>query len=139
MATSIDANHDPKKSLGIRRAPAARPTFSGFRRHGRTDHDDAIIVQDADGWEVPLQSANLSATGMFVASQLLFDVGEEHTLIFRSPLRERWFRVRARIVRVDAPDDENQVDDKVPGMAYEFVNTDEETWSQLCAVVESHP
>lgn len=118
----------------IRRAPEARPTFNGFRRYGRADLGEQIIVQDDDGWELPLLAANLSPTGMFVESQFLFDVGDEHVLIFRSPMQERWYRVRARVVRVDEGDEEG-VDETCAGMAYEFVNTDEETWNSLCTLV----
>ena len=117
----------------IRRSPEPRPTFKGFRRFGRADLGDEIIVQDHEGWEVPLQGVNLSPTGMFVESRYLFDVGDEHVLIFRSPSRARWFRVQARVVRVDAGDEE--VDESSTGMAYEFMSTDENTWEQLCSLV----
>lgn len=119
----------------IRRSPRSQPTFNGFRRYGRAELGEQIIVQDDDGWELPLQAANLSPTGMFVESQLLFDVGDEHVLIFRSPMQERWFRVRARVVRVDEGDDEEALDEPSPGMAYEFLNTDEDTWESLCSLV----
>lgn len=120
----------------IRRAPTARPTFTGFRRHGRKDLESQIIAQDADGWELPLRCVNLSPTGMFVESQYLFDVGEEHVLIFRTPSDGRLYRVRARVVRVDVADLEDEaLDDGGAGMAYEFLNTDEHTWESLCALV----
>ena len=119
----------------IRRSPRSQPTFNGFRRYGRAELGEQIIVQDDDGWELPLQAANLSPTGMFVESQFLFDVGDEHVLIFRSPMQERWFRVRARVVRVDEGDDEEALDEPSPGMAYEFLNTDEDTWESLCSLV----
>lgn len=118
----------------IRRSPKPQPTFNGFRRYGRADLEDEIFVQDKDGWELPLHGVNLSPTGMFVESQYLFDVGDEHVLIFRSPRESRWFRVHARVVRVDAGDEE-AIDEQLPGMAYEFVNTDENTWEQLCSLV----
>lgn len=118
--------------MGIRRAPAAQPKFNGFRRYGRAELDEQIIIQDDDGWEVPLQALNLSPTGMFVESRYLFEVGEEHVLIFRSPT-DAWFRVRARVVRVD--EGAEAFDDDNTGMAYEFVDTDESTWAQLCSFV----
>lgn len=123
-------------SSTIRRSPKARPNFNGFRRYGRADLEAQIIVQDDDGWELPLQCVNLSPTGMFVESQYLFDIGQEHVLIFRSPDRDRLFRVRARVVRVDAGE-EDEIDELAAGMAYEFVNTDESTWEQLCALVSA--
>ncbi len=119
----------------IRRSPKPQPAFKGFRRYGRANLEDEIIVQDHEGWELPLQGVNLSPTGMFVESQYLFNVGDEHILIFRAPRAAQWFRVRARVVRVDVGEDD-ALDEQSPGMAYEFINTDETTWEQLCSVVE---
>lgn len=122
----------------IRRAPVAQPTFNGFRRYGRAELGSEIIIQDIEGWEVPLDCVNVSPTGMFVESQYLFDIGDEHVLIFCSPQRDELFRVRARVVRVEEGDSELRVEapeDQTPGMAYEFVNTDERTWERLCSIV----
>jgi len=125
----------------IRRAPAARPVFTGFRRYGRADLDAQIIVQDREGWEVPLDCVNLSPTGMFVQSQFLFDVGEEHVLIFRTPRDAQWVRIRAKVVRVEQGDDDGHdaQAESLPGMAYEFTDTDESTWQHLCEVVTPAP
>lgn len=125
------------EETSIRRAPSARPAFTGFRRYGRADVDAQIIVQDSDGWEVPLDCVNLSPTGMFVESQFLFDVGEEHVLIFRTPRDAHWVRVRARVVRVEEGEVEakNEAETCPPGMAYEFTETDESTWQHLCELV----
>lgn len=131
---------DQDNDSTIRRAPTPQPAFNGFRRYGRADLDAEIIAQDSDGWEVPLECVNLSPTGMFVESKYFFDLGDEHTLIFRSPMRDRMFRVRARVVRVE----EGEVDPRFepeedirPGMAYEFVSPDEETWERLCEIVSA--
>ncbi len=125
-------SQDDKKS-SIRRAPVAQPSFTGFRRYGRADVDAEIIVQDHDGWEIPLDCVNLSPTGMFVASQFLFDIGDEHTLIFRTPADAQWVRIQARVVRVEEGEVANE--ETPPGMAYEFTQTDEETWERLCEIV----
>lgn len=123
----------------IRRAPTARPAFTGFRRYGRADVETEIIIQDSEGWEIPLECVNLSPTGMFVHSQFLFDVGEEHVLIFREPRDQQWIRIAARVVRVEQGIDELADSDAVPGMAYEFTQTDEQTWERLCELVAHTP
>jgi hypothetical protein len=124
----------------IRRAPKAQPSFTGFRRYGRKAIEAQIIVQDSEGWEIPLDCVNISPTGMFIESPYLFDVGDEHVLIFRTPRDSRWVRVRARVVRVEEgqPDEEARPvrpEEQPAGMAYEFVTTDEDTWEHLCEFV----
>lgn len=122
----------------IRRTPKARPLFAGFRRHGRNDLRTEVVVQDQEGWELPLDSVNLSPTGMFVESKFLFEVGEKHVLIFRSPETGQWLRIEAKVVRVDSGEADERVsppEQVPPGMAYEFEATDEKTWSELCALV----
>lgn len=118
----------------IRRAPKAQPSFTGFRRYGRKLVEAEIIVQDSDGWEIPLDSVNISPTGMFVESKYLFNVGDEHVLIFRTEGDARWVRVRARVVRVQEGELDERVEpaeDQPAGMAYEFVTADENTWEHL--------
>ncbi len=119
----------------IRRRPAARQSFAGFRRYGRRDVRTDVVIQDADGWEIPLESVNVSPTGIFVESPLLFEVGDTHTLMFRTS-DGALVRVHGRVVRVDRGYDERGVAvDESPGMAYEFVETDDQTWNKLCAMV----
>lgn len=119
----------------IRRRPAARQNFAGFRRYGRRDVRTNVVIQDADGWEIPLESVNVSPTGIFIESPLLFEVGELHTLIF-STADGGLVRIAGRVVRVDRGGDERGIEvDETPGMAYEFVETDDTTWNRLCAMV----
>lgn len=119
----------------IRRRPAARQNFAGFRRYGRRDVQTDVVIQDADGWEIPLESVNVSPTGIFIESPLLFEVGDVHTLIFRTA-DGGLVRVDGRVVRVDRGSDDRGVEvDEKPGMAYEFVETDDTTWNSLCAMV----
>lgn len=122
----------------IRRSPKQRPVFAGFRRYSRQELRTDVVVQDDEGWELPLESINLSPTGMFVTSQYLFEVGDRHVLIFKSPETEAWLRIEAKVVRVENGDIDVRVEpaeSSFPGMAYEFEATDDRTWSELCALL----
>jgi len=126
----------PSRSSPVRRSPDQGSSFSGIRRYSRRSVDLEVHIQDAEGWEVPLRAVDISPVGLFVESNFLFDVGDEHTLIFESPDEELMFRIRGRVTRVatgEGPDGESG--DAVPGMAYEFVGTDAETWTRLCSLV----
>ncbi|TDP71932.1 PilZ domain-containing protein [Bradymonas sediminis] len=128
----------------IRRTPQAQPTFNGIRRYNRCQMTLDVVVQDQDGWEIPLESVDISPTGIFVRSNFLFEVGEVHTLIFEVQ-GKGLFRVQGRVARVEEPD--AQADyaglgglgamsaSMTPGMGYEFIETHEKTWQDLCAVV----
>lgn len=122
----------------IRRSPRNRPVFAGFRRYSRQQLRTDVVIQDDEGWEVPLESVNLSPTGMFIESQYLFDIGDRHVLIFQSPESSQWLRIEAKVVRVDLGEVDVRVDPPEPcnpGMAYEFEATDDRTWSELCALL----
>ncbi len=120
-----------KEISAIRRKPVALKPENGIRRYDRSGFDQQIFVQDEEGWEVPLESMDLSASGMFVKSSALFEIGETHTLHFvnsdGSPLR-----VDAKVVRVCAPSP-SLIDDA--GMGYEFQDIDERTYDALCECV----
>ena len=122
----------------IRRAPRAASHFKGFRRFNRKDLEIELLVQDDFGWEIPLDSVDLSATGMFVASPALFEVGDEHVLHFSEGATN--FRVRARVVRVTDDVVDERIDPNVPvapGMGYEFLDVDDRTWDALCEMVQT--
>ena len=106
----------------IRRRPKSHLTFAGLRRHQRRDFCVEVLVQDAQGWELPLESFDFSPAGMFVRSNYLFEVGTIHNLIFRSPDGEELFSVHGQVIRVEK-DDSRQAEGGavVPGMAYEFI------------------
>lgn len=109
----------------IRRRPSSRFSFAGLRRHPRKELSVQVLVQDCDGWEVPLESVDFSPAGMFVRSNFLFEVGTVHTLIFQSPEGDELFSLRARVNRVEseAPTAEKPGGEAfVPGMAYEFID-----------------
>lgn len=120
----------------IRRTPDHRPSFAGIRRYSRREVDIEVHIQDGDGWEIALDAVDISPVGLFVESDFLFDVGDEHTLIFESPDEDYLFRIRGRVTRVatgEGPEDE--AGHSTPGMAYEFVGTDADTWTKLCSLV----
>jgi len=124
----------------IRRSPKPKPTFGGFRKNGRHDLRTEVVVQDAEGWEIPLDTVNLSSTGMFVESDFLFEIGDRHVLIFRSPDNGAWLRVDAKVIRVDSGDVDLRVDppESMPaGMAYEFEALDATTQEELCRLAEA--
>ena len=117
----------------IRRQPTSPLNFAGLRRHPRKDLDVEVLVQDQQGWEIPLDSVDFSAAGMFVSSNFLFDVGSVHNLIFRCPDGEELFSLRAQVVRVECEKSESNHSDVefVPGMAYEFIDRREQTQQRI--------
>src|SRR6056297_3301054 len=109
----------------IRRKPSSRLSFAGLRRYPRKDFSAQVIVQDADGWEVPVDSLDFSPAGMFLRSDFLFEVGEVHNLIFRGPDGTDIFAVRVQVVRVETQSShtaQEMENDFVPGMAYDFID-----------------
>lgn len=110
----------------IRREPSCRLNFAGLRRFPRKELSVDVLVQDADGWEIPLETLDFSPTGMFIRSNFLFEVGTCHNLIFRCPDGEEIFSVRAQVTRVETQLGELETEGEgefVPGMAYEFLET----------------
>ncbi len=114
----------------IRRRPTSKLTFAGLRQFPRKELSVEVLVQDSEGWEVPLDSFDFSPAGMFVRSHFLFEVGGIHNLIFRSPDGEDLFSVRAQVVRVE------KEEDCVPGMAYEFFEMSCEKRQRLQGLAE---
>ena len=103
----------------IRRQPTTRLTFAGLRRFPRRELALEVLIQDEEGWEVPVESLDFSPSGMFVESGFLFEVGTIHNLIFRCPQGDQIFSVRAEVVRVQGARQEEK--DIAAGMAYEFL------------------
>ncbi len=122
----------------IRRRPTSPLNFAGLRRFPRKDLEVEVLVQDRDGWEIPLESVDFSAAGMFVRSNFLFDVGSVHNLIFRSPDGQELHSLRAQVVRVECEGAEVGAGsgvEFVPGMAYEFIDGAEEKQQRLQRLV----
>ncbi len=116
-------------SSTIRRTPIALKPEAGIRRYDRSGFGQQVVVQDEQGWELPLDALDLSESGMFVKSSALFEVGSVHTLHFvhsdGSP-----FRVDAKVVRVSS-----KTKGEDPGMGYEFQNVDDRTHNALCECI----
>jgi hypothetical protein len=124
----------------IRRTPPAQATFAGFRRFDRATFQTDVLIQDRTGWEIPLESVNVSPTGIFIRSDFLFEVGEEHTIIFRMPQDGSWLRVPGRVVRVEGALQQPEVgfdEESVAGMAFEFLRADAETLERLQQMIVS--
>lgn len=115
----------------IRRSPASGINFAGVRRFPRKRLSVEVLVQDADGWEIPVESIDFSPVGMFVHSDFLFEVGVVHNLIFQSPDGRELFSVRAQVVRVENEVAGESDEEVVPGMAYEFVGIDADEKQRL--------
>lgn len=121
----------------IRRRPSSKLDFAGIRRFPRKQVHLEVLVQDADGWELPFESLDFSPAGMFVRSNFLFETGAVHNLIFRSPDGEDLFSVRARVVRVENEvDTADDGDERVPGMAYEFLDVESDDQGRLRNLAE---
>jgi hypothetical protein len=114
------------------------PAVAGIRRYNRVDVEVEVILQDQDGWEYPTEAVDLSPSGIFVASEFLFDEGTEHDIIFRDPSGDTLFRLAGRVVRVADGDSSGAgpdgADSSPPGMAYEFHRASAETRRRLEAV-----
>lgn len=109
----------------IRRQPSCRLSFAGLRRFPRRQLSVDVLIQDEDGWEIPMESLDFSPSGMFVRSSFLFEVGTVHNLIFRCPQGRELYALRAQVVRVEGQPQAvgaTQAKEFVPGMAYEFID-----------------
>lgn len=105
-----------KRQGSIRRQPTSKLSFAGLRRFPRKDLAMTVLLQDEEGWEIPVESVDFSPSGMFIGSHFLFEKGTIHNLIFRSPGGDQLFSIRAKVVRV-----ESGAEDGLSGMAYEFL------------------
>jgi uncharacterized protein (TIGR02266 family) len=100
----------------VSRNPVRRDT----RKHARATLEVPVVVSDAAGRVrvgIRFASADVSAGGAFLRSDLLFEIGELLTLEFDLP-SGRHVRARGRVVRVSRDDSK----DRFPGMGVEFVD-----------------
>lgn len=120
----------------IRRRPRTSAPFSGFRRYSRRNIVLQVIVRDGEGLEVPLESSNLSQTGMFLKSNILFDIGQLHTLEFTDGAG-RQLNVKAKVVRTAGLDTGRRPSSEPQdaGMGYEFLDTDERSRTIIQSLV----
>jgi uncharacterized protein (TIGR02266 family) len=100
----------------VSRNPIRRDT----RKHARSTLEVPVVVSDTTNrvrGGIRFASADVSAGGAFLRSDLLFEIGELLTLEFDLP-GGRHVRVRGRVVRVSRDGGK----DKFPGMGVEFVD-----------------
>ncbi len=136
------ANRSPRaEAIGesdSRQNNSRTPAVAGIRRFNRVDLDIEVILQDDEGWEYPVEAVDISPTGVYIASDFLFDEGTEHDIMFRAPNGEILFRLAGRVVRVvEGAKDEGAetANDNPPGMAYEFHRASAEARRRLEAAL----
>jgi hypothetical protein len=98
-------------------APAGR---GNLRKHARSAIELPVTVSDAANrvqGHIQFDTHDLSAGGAFIRSDLLFEVGEELSLVFTTPSGHT-VRARGRVVRVAR----DTGDEGVPGMGIAFAH-----------------
>jgi len=119
---------------------AATTRFSGLsheseaaarkRRNRRRPLTREVVLRDENGWgPVALECIDISPTGVFLASDLLFEPGEGFMLEFKSPVKNTTIRVWSRVVRV--AEVERESPQGQPGMAFEFLDLTAEQAEEL--------
>ncbi len=99
-------------------------TPTGGRRHVRCEAHIALTLRDEFGWgPVELKCADVSASGLFVRSDLLFREGEGYLLEFETPITNTKITVWSRVARVAFSGRQSTSGDA--GMAFEFVDIPE--------------
>jgi len=91
-----------------------------LRKHPRSDVELPVTVSDAANkvqGHIQFDTHDLSVGGAFIRSDLLFEVGEELTLVFQLPVGHT-VRARGRVVRVAR----ETGDDQMPGMGIAFAH-----------------
>ena len=89
-----------------------------LRRHARSLVELPVTISDSANrvqGKIEFDTHDLSLGGAFVRSDLLFEIGEELTLLFALP-EGKTVRALGRVVRVAR----DTGDDGVPGMGIEF-------------------
>ena len=106
------------------RNPVRRDT----RKHARASLEVPVVVTDAEkraSGRIRFATADISASGAFLHSDMLLEIGEQLIVEFDLP-GGRHIRVRGRVVRVShgqAPDAAGDgAGDRQPGMGVEFVD-----------------
>ena len=113
----------------IRRRPHVKPMFAGLRHYDRKDAQLHVTVVDKEGWAVPFESVNISQSGIFIASDYLYDIGSVHTLVLQNG--EERVELQGQVVRVER----RPLQDDPAGMAYKFLEVDAQTFEHLSSFV----
>jgi uncharacterized protein (TIGR02266 family) len=91
-----------------------------LRQHARAPLELPITVSDSANKvdaHIQFNTQDISVGGAFIRSDLLFEIGEELSLVFAMP-DGRVVQARGKVVRVAR----DTGDDTVPGMGIQFVN-----------------
>jgi hypothetical protein len=122
MTRSLRFTEETDLSLRPLRAPQQAP---GHRRARRRSWRHAVTLRDEQGWgPIRLDAVDISASGLFVESDLLFEPGQGFLLEFESPVTGALVRVWSRVSRVGTPGACN-------GMAFEFLDLPEERQGEI--------
>jgi hypothetical protein len=116
--------------LALRSGPSHQQTV-GHRRARRKAWCHEVVLRDEEGWgPISLSTTDISASGVFVASNLLFEAGQGFLLEFDSPttVGER-IRVWSRVSRV------SESDPLGCGMAFEFLDLAEDHQEEIAQFV----
>lgn len=101
------------------------PEPDGHRRARRRDWRNAVVLRDEQGWgPIRLEAADISASGVFVESDFLFEPGQGFLLEFEAPVTGALVRVWSRVSRVGGAGDRT-------GMAFEFLDLPEERQGEI--------
>lgn len=130
----------------VRRPGGIQPSFAGVRRFPRKAMEITVIVEDAEGWQIPMTTVDLSVGGVFLQSSAFLELGDVRTLWFRCPVSQELLPVRARVVRLqdgrveedifdERPAHPLQQDPEITGMAFEFMEMSAETRDMLESLV----
>ncbi len=122
MSRSLRFQEETDLSLRPLRVPLDSP---GHRRARRRTWRRAVVLRDEQGWgPIRLDAVDISASGLFVESDLLFEPGQGFLLEFESPVTGALVRVWSRVSRVGGPGDTN-------GMGFEFLDLPEERQGEI--------
>lgn len=110
----------------------ARGTGPKYRRSLRKAVRAQVRLGDESGLgDIYLDSRDLSNGGAFIASDILFEIGEELDLELTLPESQTRVRARGRVVWVNRRDE----GDEVPGMGVQFIDLSDEDKAALAEFI----
>lgn len=105
-----------------------KPAAGGNRRAQRKQWHREVTLRDEQGWgPFHLPATDISASGIFLESDLLFEPGQGFLLEFDSPMDGTRVRVWSRVRRV--------AETNASGMGLEFLDLAQERQAELARYV----